>query len=173
MNKSNVTPIKSAQASVAKTTLSLDGHLTVRNPASGIVHTALVSFEDGGLDKLSLQRNSLESDETLLRVALAKTQAQMWSIINSAMRGSVRITVTQWQVLKVISENKGIGCAQIVEKLALLGPSLSRVLYYLADKKYITLRTAAADRRNKEITITPKGARIITAGNEALRKAGF
>ena len=159
MNKSNVTPIKSAQASVAKTTISQDSHLTIRNPSSGIVHIETNS--------------SLETDDILLRMALAKTQGLLWSIINRAMRGSVRITVTQWQVLKVISENKGIGCTQIVEKLALLGPSLSRVLNYLADKKYIIIRTAAADRRNKEITITPKGARIITAGNEALRKAGF
>ncbi len=139
--------------------------------SNGIASESLLQFVDDTIPQLALHNTGAESDEIILRIALAKTQAKLWSIINSVMPGKTRITVTQWQVLKIISENPGIGCSAISQKLALLGPSLSRVLKALESSRLIKLKAADDDKRNKQITITASGTKLVNKGNEALRKA--
>jgi DNA-binding MarR family transcriptional regulator len=153
----------SAQA-VKSITLS-----AVVTTADGFVREPLLQFINDGIPQLALHNAGVESDEIILRVALARVQAKLWSIINSVMSGKTRITVTQWQVLKIISENPGVGCSAISQKLALLGPSLSRVLNALESSRLIKLKTADDDKRNKRITNTASGTKLVNKGNEALR----
>lgn len=139
--------------------------------SSGTAREGLLQFVDDEIPHLALHNPGVESDEIILRVALAKVQAKLWGIINSVMPGKTRITVTQWQVLKIISETPGIGCSAISQKLALLGPSLSRVLNALESSRLIKMDIADADKRNKKISTTVNGTKLVNKGNEALRKA--
>lgn len=167
---------KSTKKQIAKGDVDLTSNaitlsLVVSTTSAGVVGAGSLQFVDDTIPQLALHNPGVESDEIILRIALAKTQAKLWSIINSVTSGNRRITVTQWQVLKTISENPGIGCAAISQKLALLGPSLSRVLNALESSRLIKSTTADDDRRNKRINITASGTKLVNKVNGALRKA--
>lgn len=64
------------------------------------------------------------------------------------------------RVLHFVHRNPGIRVADLLDILRITKQSLARVLKQLVDEGYIVQRTGAADRRERLLRVTPKGARL-------------
>ncbi|MEO9513620.1 MAG: MarR family transcriptional regulator [Flavobacteriaceae bacterium] len=73
----------------------------------------------------------------------------------------VDITIEQWLVLNVISENKDISQISIGEKLIRDKPTISRMVNQLEKKEFILKKSSDTDSRKVELTISKKGEALI------------
>jgi homoprotocatechuate degradation regulator HpaR len=81
-------------------------------------------------------------------------------------RASLRahgLTEQQWRILRALTSFESIEVTELARVAYLLGPSLSRILRDLEERRLIERRTLKADLRRGIVSITAKGLRLIEA----------
>lgn len=73
------------------------------------------------------------------------------------------LTEQQWRILRALTSFESIEVTELARVAYLLGPSLSRILRDLEERRLIERRTLKADLRRGIVSITPKGLRLIEA----------
>src|SRR6185437_2431234 len=73
------------------------------------------------------------------------------------------LTEQQWRILRALTAVDAIEVTELARVAFLLGPSLSRILRDLEARHLIERRTAKADLRRGEVSISPKGLKLIEA----------
>jgi homoprotocatechuate degradation regulator HpaR len=71
------------------------------------------------------------------------------------------ITEQQWRVLRALTTQTETSISALAESTFLLGPSLSRILRDLEDRKLIHRTTTESDLRRTMIGITPTGKHLV------------
>jgi len=81
-------------------------------------------------------------------------------------RASLRahgLTEQQWRILRALTSYESIEVSELARVAYLLGPSLSRILRDLEERRLIERRTVKADLRRGIVSISDKGLRLIEA----------
>src|ERR1700761_5788073 len=73
------------------------------------------------------------------------------------------LTEQQWRILRALTAVEAIEVTELARVAFLLGPSLSRILRDLEKRRLIERKAAKADLRRAEVSISPKGLRLIEA----------
>jgi len=73
------------------------------------------------------------------------------------------LTEQQWRILRALTAVETIEVTELARVAFLLGPSLSRILRDLEARDLVERRTAKADLRRGEVSISPKGLKLIEA----------
>jgi homoprotocatechuate degradation regulator HpaR len=73
------------------------------------------------------------------------------------------LTEQQWRILRALTAVETIEVTELARVAFLLGPSLSRILRDLEARDLIERRAAKADLRRGEVSISPKGMKLIEA----------
>src|SRR5947209_20376029 len=73
------------------------------------------------------------------------------------------LTEQQWRILRALTAVDAIEVTELARVAFLLGPSLSRILRDLEARDLIERRTAKADLRRGEVSISSKGLKLIEA----------
>ena len=73
------------------------------------------------------------------------------------------LTEQQWRILRALTAVETIEVTELARTAFLLGPSLSRILRDLEARDLIERRTAKADLRRGEVSISSKGMKLIEA----------
>jgi homoprotocatechuate degradation regulator HpaR len=73
------------------------------------------------------------------------------------------LTEQQWRILRALTAVETIEVTELARVAFLLGPSLSRILRDLEARDLIERRAAKADLRRGEVSISPKGLKLIEA----------
>jgi len=73
------------------------------------------------------------------------------------------LTEQQWRILRALTAVDTIEVTELARVAFLLGPSLSRILRDLEARDLIERRTAKADLRRGEVSISSKGLKLIEA----------
>lgn len=73
------------------------------------------------------------------------------------------LTEQQWRILRALTAVDTIEVTELARVAFLLGPSLSRILRDLEARDLIERRAAKADLRRGEVSISPKGLKLIEA----------
>ena len=73
------------------------------------------------------------------------------------------LTEQQWRILRALTAVETIEVTELARVAFLLGPSLSRILRDLEARHLIERRTAKADLRRGEVSISAKGLKLIEA----------
>jgi|EndMetStandDraft_9_1072997.scaffolds.fasta_scaffold33302_2 homoprotocatechuate degradation regulator HpaR len=73
------------------------------------------------------------------------------------------LTEQQWRILRALTAVDTIEVTELARVAFLLGPSLSRILRDLEARDLIERRTAKADLRRGEVSISSKGMKLIEA----------
>jgi len=71
------------------------------------------------------------------------------------------ITIDQWLVLKVLTENPKMMQQEIAEKVFKDNASVTRIINLLVKAGYLIRKTNKADRRKSNLEVTLKGNQII------------
>ncbi len=72
------------------------------------------------------------------------------------------LTEQQWRVLRALHDADGaLSVGELAERTYLLGPSLSRMLVSLDDRRLIARASGPEDARRAEITITATGVELV------------
>lgn len=85
----------------------------------------------------------------------------------------INITIEQWLVLNVISENENISQISVGEKLIKDKPTISRMVNQLEKKGFIKKKSSATDSRKVELTISEKGETLIKKLYPIIEKIRF
>lgn len=80
---------------------------------------------------------------------------------NALKSHGINITIEQWLVLNVISENENISQISVGEKLVKDKPTISRMVNQLEKKGFIIKNSSATDSRKVELAISEKGETLI------------
>lgn len=72
------------------------------------------------------------------------------------------ITIDQWLVLKVLTENPGVMQQEIAERVFKDNASVTRIIELLVKADYLERKTNATDRRKSNLKVTSKGKKIIS-----------
>jgi DNA-binding MarR family transcriptional regulator len=83
----------------------------------------------------------------------------------SVLDGS--LTFHQMRVLYLIKE--GLGQSQIAESVQVSAAAVCKLMHQLTEKGYITM-APGKDRRERQLTLTKEGARILAAVNRQIEK---
>jgi homoprotocatechuate degradation regulator HpaR len=81
-------------------------------------------------------------------------------------RASLRahgLTEQQWRILRALTSFDSIEVTELARVAYLLGPSLSRILRDLEERRLIERRTMKEDLRRSVVTISAKGLQLIKA----------
>src|SRR3954463_2779489 len=73
------------------------------------------------------------------------------------------LTEQQWRILRALAAIDTVEVTELARTAFLLGPSLSRILRDLEARNLIERKTAKADLRRGEVSISPKGLKLIEA----------
>lgn len=71
------------------------------------------------------------------------------------------VTEQQWRVLRALSSVDEIEVTDLARSTYLLGPSLSRILKDLEQRRFVRRRTPSADLRRSVIAIAPAGIALM------------
>lgn len=71
------------------------------------------------------------------------------------------MTEQQWRVLRALSVGKEMEVAELASATCLLGPSLSRILRDLDERRLVIRRASKADLRRSFVSISPDGTALI------------
>lgn len=73
------------------------------------------------------------------------------------------LTEQQWRILRALAASGAIEVTELARVAFLLGPSLSRILRDLEERKFVERRSQKADLRRSKVSITAKGLKVIEA----------
>jgi homoprotocatechuate degradation regulator HpaR len=71
------------------------------------------------------------------------------------------ITDTQWRVLRALTTADAVRISQLAQLTLISGPSLTRILKSLEDRRLLERTAEPGDQRAARITITPAGRALI------------
>lgn len=71
------------------------------------------------------------------------------------------ITEQQWRVIRVLAEGGRLDATEAGNRAVILGPSLTRIIRVLEDRKLIVRDRDASDGRRVLLELTPKGRRFM------------
>ena len=71
------------------------------------------------------------------------------------------ITIEQWLVLKLVSENEGITQTEIIQQLLKDKPTISRMVKSLVEKGIIAKTGGSGDQRSYSLILSKKGKKLI------------
>jgi len=71
------------------------------------------------------------------------------------------ITDTQWRVLRALTTADAVRISQLAQLTLISGPSLTRILKSLEDRRLLERTAEPDDQRAARITITPAGRALI------------
>jgi homoprotocatechuate degradation regulator HpaR len=71
------------------------------------------------------------------------------------------ITETQWRVLRALTTADAVRISQLAQLTLISGPSLTRILKSLEDRRLLERTAEPGDQRVARITITPAGRALI------------
>lgn len=71
------------------------------------------------------------------------------------------ITETQWRVLRALTTADAVRISQLAQLTLISGPSLTRILKSLEDRRLLERTAEPDDQRAARITITPAGRALI------------
>lgn len=71
------------------------------------------------------------------------------------------LTEQQWRILRALAASGDIEVTELARVAFLLGPSLSRILRDLEERKLIARHLLKSDLRRSIVSITPKGLKLI------------
>lgn len=71
------------------------------------------------------------------------------------------INEQQWRVIRILGEYGELDATQLAERALVLGPSLTRMIKTLEQRKLLTKRNDKADGRRTLLSVTPKARALI------------
>ncbi|WP_016745321.1 homoprotocatechuate degradation operon regulator HpaR [Rhizorhabdus wittichii] len=98
------------------------------------------------------------------RQSLAGTLLAAREAVMAPLRPMLRdagVTEQQWRVLRVIRDSQPIDATALADAALLFGPSVTRILKELLDRRLIVRETDPRDRRRSIVTLTPAGRALI------------
>jgi homoprotocatechuate degradation regulator HpaR len=106
-------------------------------------------------------RPRIKDDRRSLPIALlrAREAVMAWYRPHHRKGG---ITEQQWRVIRVLYLDGEMDAAALAHRAYLLAPSLSRILKDLETAGYLKRRTGEADSRRSLMSLSPKGAAMVT-----------
>lgn len=81
----------------------------------------------------------------------------------SAEIAKTGLTPEQWQVLRIIGSKGKTDCRGIASETPILGPSISRILNKLEDRRLICWTIDSSDCRRKILSLTAAGKRLVAS----------
>lgn len=81
---------------------------------------------------------------------------------------NLRITPSEWALLNVVHQTKGVSAKVIAEKMGVTISAVSQLLRRLEKDKVIERMPDPADKRSIRIQLTPKSIKMITAMEESV-----
>lgn len=72
-----------------------------------------------------------------------------------------KITIDQWLILKVMTENPGISQQEIAERVFKDNASVTRMIELLVKSDYLERKAHPEDRRKSNLKITKEGVKVI------------
>lgn len=71
------------------------------------------------------------------------------------------LTEQQWRVLRALSGEKPVTAGELADRTFLLGPSLSRILGTLEERRLVIRTTATDDQRRSLLSLSNRGERMV------------
>ncbi len=106
-------------------------------------------------------RPRIKDDRGSLPIALLRAREALMAYYRPHHRkGSV--TEQQWRVIRVLYLDGEMDAAELARRAYLLAPSLSRILRDLEATGYLKRRPGDADSRQSLLSLSPKGAAMVT-----------
>lgn len=97
-----------------------------------------------------------------LPMALLRARESVMKQFRPSLRAH-GLTEQQWRILRALASVDAIEVTELAEVAFLLGPSLSRILRDMENRRLIARRPAKTDLRRSIVSITPAGLRLIEA----------
>lgn len=97
-----------------------------------------------------------------LPMALLRARESVMKQFRPSLRAH-GLTEQQWRILRALAAIDAIEVTELAHTAFLLGPSLSRILRDLEQRRLIARRLAKQDLRRSMVSITPAGLRVIAA----------
>lgn len=121
-------------------------------------HTAIIDHPNEATDTTATLRSFDES----LPMALMRARESVMRRFRPIL-AEHDLTEQQWRVLRALHDaDEPLSVGELAERTYLLGPSLSRMLVALEDRRLIG-RRAANDARRSEIVIADGGRKVVAA----------
>ena len=98
--------------------------------------------------------------ESFLPYRLSVLSNTVSDAIASLYSARFRLTIPEWRVMAVIGRYPGLSAAQVAERTAMDKVAVSRAVSRLTRAGRLNRRTAAADRRRSELTLSATGRRV-------------
>ena len=95
-----------------------------------------------------------------LPMALLRTRESVMRHFRSSLRAH-DLTEQQWRILRALAAAGEIEVTELARVAFLLGPSLSRILRDLEERKLIARHLLESDLRRNIVSITAKGLKLI------------
>ena len=70
------------------------------------------------------------------------------------------LTEQQWRVIRGLAEVDGLEVSELAERCMLLAPSLTRILQFLENKRYVKRTRVESDQRRSIVSLTREGRRL-------------
>lgn len=117
------------------------------------------SEQEGGLEP---RRGPMREFSRSLPMSLLRAREAVMRQFRPSLRNH-GLTEQQWRILRALTAVDTIEVTELARVAFLLGPSLSRILRDLEGRDLIERRTAKADMRRGEVSISSKGLKLIEA----------
>lgn len=78
-----------------------------------------------------------------------------------ALLATYDLTEQQWRVLRALSGDPSVTAGELADRTFLLGPSLSRILTALQDRKLVIRTTATDDQRRSLLSLSGRGEHLV------------
>jgi homoprotocatechuate degradation regulator HpaR len=105
----------------------------------------------------------LRSFDESLPMALMRAREAIMRRFRTIL-GEHDVTEQQWRVLRALADVDGsLTVGDLADRTFLLGPSLSRMLVTLDERRLIRRSTDTVDGRRSQITISAPGRRLVAA----------
>jgi homoprotocatechuate degradation regulator HpaR len=130
-----------------------------KKPNEPVQQQAVRGRKQPGLKLVS--RASLRDDRQSLPIALLRAREAVMQHFRSLHRKG-KVTEQQWRVLRVLYLEGEMDAGKLANHSFLLAPSLSRILKDLESAEHIKRRASATDSRQSLISLSAKGATMIS-----------
>jgi DNA-binding MarR family transcriptional regulator len=111
----------------------------------------------------------LQPEEQLF-LELTRAYALCRRIAEEAM-GSAKITLTEYNLLRIVENTPGITATAVRERLMATAPSVAQVVKTVEAKGLLKRTRAAEDARNQHMHLTAKGRTVTGKARDAIGQA--
>lgn len=126
----------------------------------------------GKLKAAIKQRKPFSSIQEEVVLSLVRTADEVLAPLTAVLR-EVNLSLSQYNILRVLrgSEDDGLPCGEISERMVRRDPDLTRLLDRLEARKLISRSRGTTDRRVVLSSITDEGRELLAALDEPIRSA--